>query len=813
MQLWLQDFRYAFRSLRKNMVLTLVIVASLAIGIGANSAIFSVVDALLLRPLPYPDADRLAAVWLHSPGIGILRDWPSPGEFIDVQSQNHSFEQMALAQSRTFTLMGREQPERVDVLSTQSSLFTMLGAKAMLGRTLLSEEDIPGKPRVAVLSNGAWTRLFNSDPAIVGKSIKLDTNTFTVAGVLPRSFVMNAEIMPSEGPMDKVDIFLPLPLGADAAQNRGDENYNILARLKPGVSLQQAQADIDVIANQIRQKDRRDVTFGMDVVGLQEQVVGDVRRALLVLLGSVALVLLIACANVANLLIARAAGREKEVAIRTALGAGWQRIVRQLLTESILLGLIGGAAGLLVARLSLSIVRTMNPGNIPRLEDIGINGSVLAFTFILALATGILFGLAPAWRAIKVNVASSLKAGGRSSQSEGGLHMTRHHLRSLLIVSELAFSLILLIGAGLLIRSFIRLQNVPPGFTTDHVLTMQVVANDMKYHQSKAVGGFWREADTRIAHLPGVISEGEVSALPLTGSVGWGGIHVEGYNPPAGQELQVDLRSASTDYFRAMQIPIVAGRFFSQQDNDDMPQVAIIDKNFAQRFWPHNDAIGKHLWFDPKKPITIVGVVGTVKQYGLETDGKIATYFPLQQNLSRGMFLVARSSSDDAGLSSAIISQIHAVDPSAVVYGVRTMQDRLYDSLARQRFASTMLGAFACFALLLAAVGLYGVISYLVSQSTHDIGILVALGARPGNILSLVVRQGMRLTLVGILAGLIGAIALTRLIASLLFGISTTDLVTFLGVPALLAAVALAATVIPAWRATHVDPMVALRDE
>ena len=813
MHLWLQDFRYAVRMLRKNAVLTGVILASLAIGIGANSAIFSVVDALLLRPLPYPDADRLAAVWLHSPGIGILRDWPSPGQFIDLQNQNHSFEQMALAQSRTFTLMGRDQPERVDVLSTQSSLFPMLGAKAMLGRVLLPEEDIPGKPRVAVLCNGAWKRLFNSDPAIVGKSITLDGNTFTVAGVLPRSFVLNSEVMPSEGPMDKVDIFLPLPLGADAAQRRGDENYNIMVRLKPGVSLQQAQADINVIASGIRQKDRRDVTFGMDVVGLQEQVVGDVRRALVVLLGSVALVLLIACANVANLLLARAAGREKEVAIRTALGAGWQRLVRQLLTESILLGLIGGTAGLLVARLSLSIVRTMNPGNIPRLDDIGINGSVLAFTFILSLATGILFGLAPAWRALKVNVSSSLKAGGRSGQSEGGLHMTRHYLRSLLVVSELAFSLMLLIGAGLLIRSFIRLQNVPPGFTTDHVITMQVVANDAKYHQGNAVAGFWREADTRIAHLPGVVAEGEVSALPLTGTVGWGGIHVEGYAPPAGQELQVDQRTASADYFRAMEIPLVAGRFFSEHDTEDMPQVAIIDKKFAERFWPHNDAIGKHLWFDPKKPITIVGVVGTVKQYGLETDGKIATYFPLLQGPDRGMFLVARSSSDDTGLSSAIISQVHAIDPSAVVYGIRTMQDRLYDSLARQRFASTMLGAFACFALLLAAVGLYGVISYLVSQSTHDIGILVALGARPGNIIGLVVRQGMRLTLIGILAGLIGAAALTRVIASLLFGVSTTDIVTFLGVPALLAAVAFAATVIPAWRATHVDPVVALREE
>jgi len=810
---WLQDFRYAVRMLRKNLVLTVVIVASLAIGIGANSAIFSVVDALLLRPLPYPHPDRLAAVWLHSPAIGILRDWPSPGQYIDIQNQNHSFEQMALAQSRTFTLTGRDQPQRVDVLRTQSSLLTMLGAKALLGRTLLPEEDRPGKPAVAILSNRIWQRLFNSDPAIVGKNVTLDGIPYAVAGVLPRGFILNAEVLPSEGPMDKVDILLPLPLGSDAAQRRGDENYNIVVRLKHGVSVPQAQADIDIIASRIRQKDKRDRSFGMDVVGLQEQVVGDVRRALLVLLGSVALVLLIACANVANLLLARAAGREKEVAIRTALGAGWKRLARQLLTESILLGLLGGAAGLLVAQLSLFVLRTINPGNIPRLEDIGINGTVLAFTFGLSLATGILFGLAPAWRAIKVDLNSTLKAGGRSGQSSGGLHLKRHHLRGLLVVSELAFSLILLIGAGLLVRSFVRLQSVAPGFTTDHVLTMQVAANDPKYRKDKALASFWREIETRIAHLPGVVAGGAVSALPLTGSVGWGGVHVEGYTPPPGQELQVDNRTASVDYFRAMQIPLVAGRFFSRQDTTDMPQTVIIDQKFAQRFWPHNDAIGKQLWFDPKKPITIVGVVGVVKQYGLETDGKIALYLPLQQEPDRGMFLVVRSSSEDAGLSAAIVSEIHAVDPAVVVYGFRTMQDRLYDSLARQRFSSTMLGAFAVFALLLASVGLYGVMSYLVTQSTHDIGILLALGARPENIIGLVVRQGMQLTLIGILAGLSGAAVLTRVIASLLFGVSTRDVATFLVVPVLLAAVAFAATVIPALRATSVDPLVALREE
>jgi predicted permease len=816
MHSFFQDLRYALRMLRKNSLLTAVIVVSLAIGIGANSAIFSVVDALLLRPLPYPHPDRLAAVWLHSPAIGILRDWPSPGQYIDIQNENHSFEQVALAQSRAFVLTGREQPERIFGARTQSSLLEMLGAKPLLGRLLLPEEDKPGKPDVAILSERVWKRLFNSDPGVVGKTIVLNGSPFIVAGVLQRGFMLDAEVMPSEIPMDKIDIFAPLPLGADAVKNRRDENYNIMVRLKPGVSAQKAQADIEVIASHIREKDKRDASFGMHVMGLQEQVVGDVRRALLVLLGSVGLVLLIACANVANLLLTRAAGREKEVAIRTALGAGWRQLARQLLTESVLLGLLGGAAGLLVAQLSIYMVRSMNPGNIPRLEDIAINSTVLIFTFGVSLATGILFGVAPLWRAIKVDLNTSLKAGGRSGQGDGGLYVRRHSLRGLLVVSELTLSLMLLIGAGLLIRSFVRLQSVPPGFTTDHVLTMEVAAAGREYQNDKndkPIINFYREIENRVAHLPGVVAEGVVSALPLTGEVGWGGINVEGYTPSPGQELQVDIRVAGTDYFRTMEIPLRKGRYFTEDDNADKPQAVIIDEKFAQRFWPDSDPIGKHLWFDPKKPITIVGVVGVVKQYGLETDGKVATYFAQQQQADPRMFLAVRTSTEAAGLSSAVVSQIHAVDPDVVVYGIRTMQERLHDSLARERFSSTMLGVFAVFALLLAAVGLYGVMSHLVTQSTHDIGVLVALGARPGNIIRLVVQQGMQLAGVGIAVGVVGAAALTRVMTSLLFGVSTTDALTFGTVPALLAAVAFAATVIPAWRATRVDPMVALREE
>ncbi|MGB6835626.1 MAG: ABC transporter permease, partial [Candidatus Acidiferrum sp.] len=447
---------------------------------------------------------------------------------------------------------------------------------------------------------------------------------------------------------------------------------------------------------------------------------------------------------------------------------------------------------------------------------IAIHGGVLVFTLCVSLATGVLFGVAPVWRAIKVDLNSSLKSGGRSGQNDGGLRLRRHSLRGLLVVSELTLSLMLLIGAGLLIRSFVRLQSVPPGFTTDHVLTMEVAAAGKKYQNDKddkPIINFYKEVESRVGHLPGVVAEGVVSTLPLTGEVGWGQIKVEGYAPPPGQELQADIRFASTNYFRTMEIPLRKGRFFTEDDTADKPQVVIIDEKFAQRFWPDSDPIGKHLWFDPKKPITIVGVAGVVKQYGLETDGKIATYFPQQQYADPRMFLAVRTSSDAAGMASAVVNEIHAVDPDVVVYGIRTMQERLYDSLARQRFSSTMLGAFAVFALLLAAVGLYGVMSHLVTQGTHDIGVLVALGARPGNIIRLVVRQGMELAGIGIVVGLIGAAALTRVMSSLLFGVNSTDALTFVAVPAMLAAVALAATVIPAWRATRVDPMVALREE
>jgi putative ABC transport system permease protein len=524
----------------------------------------------------------------------------------------------------------------------------------------------------------------------------------------------------------------------------------------------------------------------------------------------VTLVLLIACANVANLLLTRAATRQKEVAVRTALGARWQRLVGQLLTESLMLALLGGAAGLLVARGALQVVRTINPGNIPRLEAINLDATVLAFTFGVSVVTGIVFGLAPALRAARPDLNNALKAGGRNTQGEGGFGSSRRRLRSLLVVVEVAISLMLLVGAGLLVRSFVRLQNVSPGFEPEGVISMRLGPSARQFQNRDEALGYYRPFNEAIAAVPGVTMRGAVSSLPFTSSVGWGSISVEGWTPQPGQELQVDQRAATSDYFRTMKIPLVQGRFFTDAD---LPQnaepVAMIDEKFAQRFWPNGDAIGKHIWNDPKRKFTIVGVVGTVKQYGLDIDGRIVVYRPTPN----AGYQVARTSSDPATVARAIVRKIQELDPTIAVYDVRTMTDRMSDSLARQRFSTLMLGGFAIFALVLAVVGVYGVMSHLVTQGAHDIGVRMALGAERSRILAMVLRQGMELTTAGVVAGLLGAAALTRVMASLLFGISATDIVTFSTVPLILISTALVASYLPALRATRVDPVVALREE
>ena len=614
---------------------------------------------------------------------------------------------------------------------------------------------------------------------------------------------------------------MPLPLEPDAVNDRGNENFNVLARMNPGVTPQQAQADVDVIAARIRQIDKRDPTFTISVVPLLEQVVGNVRRTVLVLFGAVGLVLLIACVNVANLLLARASGRQKEIAVRAALGASRLRLVRQMLTESVFLSVLGGAVGIWIAAWSLYAVRTINPGNIPRLDDVGIDGRVLIFTLGISVLTGIVFGLVPALRVSRIDLNAALKAGGRSGSDGGGLHATRDKLRGLLVAVEIALSLMLLVGAGLLVRSFARLQNVSPGFDPDHVISMLVSAHGPKYKEDKPVIHFYQAVGDRIRNLPGVISAGAVGELPLTSSISWGGLTVEGYTPSSNEpELQVDRREADENYFQTMKIPLVSGRFFSAADTDTSQKVILIDEKMAKRFWPHGDAIGKRVRPGGNRRATKIPgtqslgvVVGVVKQYGLDLDTRMVLYLPETQNAANTTYIVARTSSDPSVMAGSIIREIHAIDSDVPVYDISTMDSRVSRSLARQRFSMDMLGAFAGFALLLAAVGVYGVMSYLVTQGTRDIGVRIALGAQQSDILRLVLKQGMLLTLVGIIAGLAGAAALSRVMGSLLFGVNSTDFVTFTSVAVLLTIIAFAACYIPARRAMRVDPLVALRYE
>jgi predicted permease len=809
----MQDLRYAMRSFAKTPGLTVLIVLSLAIGIGANTAIFSVTSTLLLKPLPYPDPDRLAILWLRSPGIGIPQDWPSPGQFHDITTQNHVFVDTALAFGGGYTLTERSKAMKVDGIQATSSLLPMLGAKPMLGRLFLPEEDEPGKPETVVLTYGFWHREFADDPHIVGRVITLDGKTHTVVGVLSPSFRLNHEVIPTIGGIDKPEFFMPPTEEARVPNNYGSENFNIVARLKPGVTMKQAQSDIDVIAARLRQDKHRDASFTISVVSLTEQVVGDIRTAMLVLFGAVALVLLIACTNVANLLLSRAAVRQREIAIRAALGAGHARVMRQLLTESIALSLMGGVAGLALAALALFIARTMHPGNIPRLEELGIDLHVFVFTLAISILTGIVFGLAPALRAARIDLTANLKAGGKGAIS-GGLSLRHDKLRGALVIAELAISLPLLIGAGLLVRSFARLANVPPGFNPQHVVSMEVGAYGPKFKDPTTRVLFYQELAERVRHLPGVTATGAVSALPLTSAVSWGGVHIEGYVPPANEpELQVDMRAATAPYFGAMQIPLIHGRMFAETDTNSVPPVAIIDQKMADRFWPQGDAIGKRIRRSDGDPwVTIVGVVGVVKEYGLDLDARMVVYYPHGQIRNGTMYIVARTT-DSSSTTAAILHLVNTMSPDVPVYDIATMEQRVQDSMARQRFAMTMMGGFASFAMILAAIGIYGVMSFLVTQGTADIAIRIALGARRASILSLVFRQGMRLVTVGMFVGLIGAFGLTRMMSSLLFNVKPSDPFTFFAVLALLLSVAVCACLFPAGRAMRIDPMVALRAE
>jgi putative ABC transport system permease protein len=817
MQTLLQDLRFGARMLLARPGFTIIAVLTLALGIGANTTIFSVVNNLLLRPLPYRNSERLAIIWTHSPGANVAQDWPSPGQFSAIKSATSVFEELALAQGSSEILTGRSTPERLGVVWTTSVMFSLLGAQPALGRVFLPEEDTPGKPLTAILSYDLWQRRFGSDPKVLGQALTLDGKSYTVVGVMPADFSLGFEVMPTVGVVAQAEILLPLALSPERLSVQGDENYNILARLKPGTTITQAQTELNLATRRLEQQfpetyppSRR---FSFSIRPLLEQVVGDIRFTLYVLLGAVSCVLLIACANVANLLLARASVREREMAIRTAIGAGRWRVVRQLLTESVLLASAGGVLGLVFAVWGLALLRWLNPGNIPRISTISIDAGVLAFTSAVTVLTGVLFGLAPALRSSRVSLSETLKEGGRSQAGSG-----QHRLRNLLVVAEIALSLVLLIGAGLLIRSFIRVQQVEPGFAPHNVLSLRLSVEGTAYADKELRASFYQQLWERIRRLPGVEAAGGVSALPLSGGIGWGDITIEGYNPASGENMiQADQRIASVGYFETMKIPLIRGRFFTEHDGKESVQVAVIDQNMARTYWPNADPVGKRLkrgGATSTSPwMTVVGVVGNVKHYALDSDSRVAFYTPHLQVPIGWMCVAVRTSADPGGLAAAVTREARALDPNVPIYDVKTMEQLVSESLARRRFAMLALGLFSVVALVLAALGIYGVMSYTVAQRTREIGIRLALGAQTRSVLKLVVGQGMRLAVFGVGLGLVVAAAMARMIASLLFGVTATDPVTFLVIALLLAGVALLACYVPARRAAKVDPMVALRYE
>ena len=811
-----QDLSYGFRTLYRNPGFTAVAVLSLAIGIGANSAIFSVINALLLRPLPYQDADRLVILWQRSPGLNVAQDWFSPGQCLDVKVENQVFEQVAVTIGASFNLTGQGGPEHVDGARVSSSLFPLFGAKAALGRVLLPEEDTPGKPATVILSHGFWRRRFGGDQQVIGKTLILSGASFEIVGVMPPEFSLTKEVMLTVNAIERADVLLPLPMGDGARTNRGNEDFNIFAKLKPGVSLAQAQADMDVIAGRMKQRYPENYPahggLTISVVPLLKQVVGEIDLALYVLLATVGFVLLIACANVANLLLARATVRQKEIAIRAAVGASRARIARQLLTESALLALTGGMLGMVIALGAVEALRAFGPENIPRLNEIGVDGRVVAYTLFISMLTGVVFGLAPALRASRVDLNETLKEGGRGADRGHGRHMTR----KLLVVFEVALSLIVLICAGLLIRSYRRVVNAHPGFDSRNVHAMRLSLPGARYSTPESIVGFFRQVGERLERTPGVESVGTSYSLPMSAvAFAWEPITIDGYVPPTAQDTIIsNVRIINPGYFDVMRIPLKLGRYFTGQDIKGTQETVIVNEALAERFWPNEYPIGKRLQRGKSGPWrTVVGVISDTKEYSAEKEPPIAVYYPAEQVIARNMYLVIRTTSDPVPMTAAIVKEIQAVDPEMPVYDVGSMDQRLYGSLARQRFSMFLLGVFALIALILAAIGVYGVMAYSVSQRTHEIGVRIALGARPDAILRLVIRQALILAALGIAIGLIGAFALTRVMSGLLFGVSATDLLTFVITSLLLGSIALMASYIPARRAAKVDPIAALQHE
>ncbi|MBV8856414.1 MAG: ABC transporter permease [Acidobacteria bacterium] len=811
MRTLLQDVRFGFRQLLKSPGFTAVAVLALALGVAANTAIFSVVNAVLIRPLPYKDPSRLVMVWEQNRIQDERQHVISPANFIDWQEQSDVFEEMTAYSDWHANLTGGGEPVEVPVQYTTPNLFRLLGARPVLGRDFTPDDGRPDAPEVVVLSHGLWQRRFGSDPSVVGQKVTINGTPAEVIGVMPAGFQWFVRQGSFTGKPS--ELWLPFGLRAEHRVRRG-RYWSAVARLKDGVTPERAQAELSQVAARLEQQyPDFNTGWGVEVTPLREQFAGQIRPALWVLLAAVGFLLLIACANVANLLLARAAARRREVAIRTALGASRWRVVRQFLTESLLLALAGGGLGLLLAWWGVELLVAMSPPDLLDVGSVGLDLSVLGFTLGVSLLTAVVFGVAPALEAARPGANEFLKEGAKGST--GGRRSRR--LRAAFVVSEIALALMLLVGAGLAVKSFVRLESVSPGFDSGGLLTMRVELPQRKYRDGQQAMQFYRQALERIKGLPGVESAGAVSFLPFAGPGAATDFTVEGRPAPRrGEEAVADVRVIDEDYFRAMRIPVLRGRAFSPQEVAEERRVAVISESLAKKYFAGEDPLGKRVRVSMKpdqQPTEIVGVVADVKSQALDEESRPTVYWPQAELPVNFTSLVVRAKGDPLALAAPIRKEIQAIDAEQPVADVRTMNQLLAESVGRARFSAFLLGVFACVAAALAAVGLYAVMSYAVAQRTREIGIRVALGAQGRDVLGLVVRQGLALALAGAALGLAGALALTRLMRSLLYEVSTTDLATYVSVSALLLVVALLACLVPARRATKVDPMVALRYE
>jgi len=810
--LW-QDIRYGIRMLLKAPSVSIVATIALALGIGANTAIFSVVNAVLLRPLPFANSQELMNVWETDATRGYQRGSVSYPNFVDWREQNHVFERMASYHNNDFIMTGRGESTRLQGAVVNADLFPLLGVAPVIGRGFRADEDNPGENgRVVLLSQQLFQKRFNSDPHVVNQSLTLDGKIYTIVGVMPGAFQWPVQNEPVElWTTVAVDREGKEPITAE----RGAHYMNVIARLKPGVSKEQARAEMTTISARLEQQyPDKDLHKSSNVEPTLEALVGDIRPALLILLGAVGCVLLIACANVANLLLARAMTRHKEMAIRSALGASRMRVIRQLLTESVLLSLAGGALGLILAVWWSDLLVALGKENIPRALQVGLDWRVLGFTLLVSVLTGVVFGLVPALHSSKTELTESLKEGGRSS-TEGA---RRNRIRGVLVVSELAIAVMLLVGAGLLIQSLWRLRHVSPGFESQNLLTLVVGIPEVKYPTEKQ-DQFYRELVSRVQSLPGVRSAGAVLPLPLSGDLFRISFETEGRPLAKGDLPSADFFVVSDDYFKTLGVPILKGREFTQRDGATAPGVIIVNQAFADKFFPHEDPLGKRIKpgisTGENKPDwrEIVGVVADIRNRNLSSELRPGYFVPEAQIPFNQMTIVVKTTNDPHSLITAVQNEVHSMDKEVPVFNVKTMEEYIAATQAAPRFNTTLLVIFAAVALILTIVGLYGVMSYAVAQRTNEIGIRMALGAQARDVLWLIVSQGFKLVIIGLAIGLIGSLLLMWVIASLLFGVTTKDPVTFAAVAVLLGLVALLACYIPARRATRLDPLRALRYE